>query len=135
MALRGIRFDRDSRGFYSVYKAGRYIGTVAPDGRHSPSEDPKLLKRAAEELRHRGLLSHADRRSRSTRGYNPRFLASLDRAGLRRAFWLLRRQAARPHESNPAAAQYDGLATAAAVRAEYRRRGWKVPAPTKQERP
>jgi hypothetical protein len=62
------------------------------------------------------------------------FLAKLDRAGLRRALWFLRRQDARPHESNPAAAQYDRLATAGQVRAEYRRRGWKVPKPTRMER-
>jgi hypothetical protein len=36
-------------------------------------------------------------------------------------------QDARADEINPAAAQYDGLATAASVRAEYRRRAWKVP--------
>lgn len=62
------------------------------------------------------------------------FIAELDRAGLRRALWLLRRQDARPHEINPAAAQYDGLATASAVRAEYKRRCWKVPLPTRAER-
>jgi hypothetical protein len=137
MALRGIRFDRDSRGHYAVYEHGRLIGMITPEGMTSPSTDAKTLRRAAQELRSRGLLAHADRRSRSTRGYDPRFLASLDRAGLRRALWLLRRQAARPHEHNPAAAQYShyGLATAASVRAEYRRRGWKVPRPTKAERP
>jgi hypothetical protein len=70
MALRGIRFDRDSRGFYAVYDHGRLIGSIAPDGRHSPSTDPKTLKRAAQELRHRGLLAHAD--SRSTRGLSRR---------------------------------------------------------------
>ena len=58
--------------------------------------------------------------------YAPAFLQSLTRAQLRRALWLTRRQAARPDEINPAAAQYDGLATPASVRAEYRRRGWKV---------
>lgn len=62
------------------------------------------------------------------------FIARLDRADLRRALWLLRRQDARPEESNPAAAQYDGLATTGAVRAEYRRRGWKVPTPSRAER-
>jgi hypothetical protein len=62
------------------------------------------------------------------------FLARLERADLRRALWLTRRQDARPHEINLAAAQYDGLATAGAVRAEYKRRGWKVPAPTRAER-
>lgn len=66
--------------------------------------------------------------------YKPDFLARLDRAGLRRALWLLRRQDARPYEINPAAAQFDELATAASVRAEYRRRGWKVPKPTRAER-
>lgn len=58
--------------------------------------------------------------------YAPAFLQSLTRAQLRRALWLTRRQAARPDEINPAAAQYDGLATPASVRAEYRRRVWKV---------
>lgn len=67
--------------------------------------------------------------------YDREFLASLDRKGLRRALWLMRRQDARPWESNPAAAQYDGLATASSVRAEYRRRGWKVPKPTRMESP
>lgn len=66
--------------------------------------------------------------------YKPSFLAAFDRAGLRRALWLLRRQDARPYEINPAAAQLDGLATAASVRAEYRRRGWKVPKPSRAER-
>ena len=62
-------------------------------------------------------------------------LASLDRTSLRRALWLLRRQAARPHEANPAAAQYDLVAiTAGKVRAEYRRRGLKVLGPTRGER-
>lgn len=67
--------------------------------------------------------------------YDKTFLASLDRRMLRRALWLLRRQDARPSEVNPPAAQYDRLATAGAVRAEYRRRGWKVPRPTAGERP
>ena len=67
--------------------------------------------------------------------YSRRFLASLDRSGLRRALWLLRRQDARPSEINPAAAQYDTHATAGSVRAEYRRRGWKVPKATRAERP
>lgn len=66
--------------------------------------------------------------------YDKSFLASLDRSGLRRALWLLRRQDARPYEANPAAAQYDGLATSGAVRAEYRRRGWKIPPQTYKER-
>jgi hypothetical protein len=66
--------------------------------------------------------------------YKPTFLAALDRAQLRRALWLLRRQDARPAEINPAAAQYDQLATTGSVRAEYRRRGWKVPKPTRAER-
>ncbi len=69
-----------------------------------------------------------------TKPYKHDFLAALDRAGLRRALWLTRRQDARPHEINPAAAQYDRLATAASVRAEYRRRGWKVPKPSRAER-
>ncbi len=62
------------------------------------------------------------------------FIEGLDRADLRLALWLMRRQDARPHEINQAAAQYDGLATASAVRAEYKRRGWKVPALTRAER-
>lgn len=66
--------------------------------------------------------------------FNPEFLAGLDRAGLRRALQLLRRQDTHPGESNPAAAQYEGLATTNSVRAEYRRRGWKVPKPTLAER-
>jgi hypothetical protein len=61
------------------------------------------------------------------------FLSGLTRADLRRALWLLRRQDARPWETNHAAAQYDQLATAAACRAEYRRRGWKVPKPSRAE--
>jgi hypothetical protein len=69
-------------------------------------------------------------------GFNDRaFMNGLDRSSLRRALWFLRRQAARPYESNPAAAQYDGLATASGIRAEYRRRGWRVPKPTRAERP
>ncbi len=63
------------------------------------------------------------------------FLARQDRAGLRRALWFCRRQDARPHEINCAAAQYDGLATSGTVRAEYRRRGWEIPKPTPMERP
>jgi hypothetical protein len=66
--------------------------------------------------------------------FDRNFLASLDRAGLRRALWLLRRQDNRPREVNHAAAQYDGLATAGSVRAEYRRRGWRIPKPTRRER-
>lgn len=66
--------------------------------------------------------------------FDREFLASLDRRGLRRALWLLRRQDARPSEPNPAAAQYDGLATASSVRAEYRRRRWKLPKLTLAER-
>jgi len=65
--------------------------------------------------------------------YDKVFLSRLDEEDLRRALWFLRRQAARPHESNPAAAQYDGLATVGSVRAEYKRRGWKVPKPTPEE--
>jgi len=67
--------------------------------------------------------------------YDRAFIGSLDRSGLRRALWFTRRQDALPHEINPAAAQYDGLATAGAIRAEYRRRGWRLPRPTKSERP
>lgn len=67
-------------------------------------------------------------------GFDRAFLAGLDRAGLRRALWFTRRQDARPSEANPAAAQYDGLATPGSVRAEYRRRGWRVPRPTRGER-
>ena len=66
--------------------------------------------------------------------YDRDFLAGLDRSELRRALLLTRRQAARPYEVNPAAAQYDGLATPGSVRAEYRRRGWKIPRPTRYER-
>lgn len=72
---------------------------------------------------------------KETGTYDRTFLGRLDRDGLRRALWLLRRQDARPGEVNPAAAQYDGHATAGSVRAEYRRRGWKVPGPTRRERP
>ena len=54
--------------------------------------------------------------------------------GARRALWLLRRQDARPTEVNPAAAQYDGLATRRGVVAEYARRGWKLPLKTKGEK-
>jgi hypothetical protein len=67
--------------------------------------------------------------------YDRSFLAGLDRKSLRRALWFTRRQDARPYESNQAAAQYDGLATAGSVRAEYRRRGWKIPKVTNAERP
>ena len=66
--------------------------------------------------------------------YDRAFLGRLDRKELRRALWYMRRQDARPQEANPAAAQYDGLATAGSVRAEYRRRGWKIPKPTNAER-
>lgn len=59
--------------------------------------------------------------------FDKSFLARIDRAGLERALQLLRQQKAHPSESNPAAAQYDGLATIGSVRAEYRRRGWVVP--------
>lgn len=62
-------------------------------------------------------------------------LQQFDRAMLRRSLWLLRREAARPHKPNPAAAQYDGLMTVGMVRAEYLRRGWKVPKATRGERP
>lgn len=69
-----------------------------------------------------------------TRPYNKSFLMRLDRTSLRRALWFTRRQETRPNENNPAAAQYDGIATAASVRAEYRRRGLRVPRPTRAER-
>lgn len=59
--------------------------------------------------------------------YDRKFLARLDRQGLRRALVLLRYQDKHPREPNPAAAQYDGHATVRSVQAEYRRRGWKVP--------
>lgn len=62
------------------------------------------------------------------------FLEKLDRQGLRRALWYTRRQDARPYETNAAASQYDHLVTSSSVRAEYQRRGWKVPKPTRQER-
>lgn len=68
------------------------------------------------------------------KNYNSAFLASLDRTSLRRALWFTRRQAARPNEVNPAAAQYDRLATASSVRAEYKRRGWKIPRSLSTER-
>jgi hypothetical protein len=54
-------------------------------------------------------------------------LGRMDRLDLRRALVLLRYQDAHPRESNPAAAQYDGIATTGSVRAEYRRRGWSLP--------
>ncbi len=71
----------------------------------------------------------------AARSYDRDFLKTLNRAGLRRALWLTRRQNARPGEINPAAAQYDGLATPASIRAEYHRRGWRIPNPTRAERP
>jgi hypothetical protein len=67
--------------------------------------------------------------------YDRAFLQRLARGDLRRALRLLRRQKARPHELNPAAAQYDGLATVGSVRAEYRRRGWKLPEVSNFEKP
>jgi hypothetical protein len=66
--------------------------------------------------------------------HKPTFLASLCRSNLRRALWFLRRQDTHPNENNPAAAQYDGVATASSVRSEYRRRGWRIPKPTRAER-
>jgi hypothetical protein len=69
----------------------------------------------------------------SVTAFNRNFISKLDRAGLRRALRFLRRQDARPHELNPAAAQYDCIATTGSVRAEYRRRGWKIPKPTRWE--
>ncbi len=65
--------------------------------------------------------------------YNHSFIQSLSSINLRRALWFLRRQDTRPHETNPAAAQYDSLATSGSIRAEYRRRGLKIPKPTKDE--
>jgi hypothetical protein len=65
--------------------------------------------------------------------YDRGFLRQLDRAELRRALRLMRRQDAYPDEVNPAAAQYDGLATRCAVYAEYRRRGWNIPKKTRFE--
>lgn len=63
-------------------------------------------------------------------------LAAFDREDLRRALWYTRREASRPREVNPAAAQYAIVGvTAAKIRAEYRRRGWKVPKPTRAELP
>lgn len=63
-------------------------------------------------------------------------LALFDRANLRRAMWLLRREHARPSEPNAPAAQYDSAGiTVGMVRAEYRRRGWKVPKATRGELP
>lgn len=62
------------------------------------------------------------------------FLDGCSHEGLRRALRLLRRQASHPGEINPAAAQYDGIATVAQVRAAYRRRGWKLPQITRWER-
>lgn len=65
------------------------------------------------------------------------FLAGFDRPGLRRALWCMRRAEARPAEINLAANQYYQVSTlmsASAVRAEYVRRGWKIPRPTRMER-
>jgi hypothetical protein len=73
------------------------------------------------------------KKNRLTQRFDRDFLAALDRKGLRRALWYTRRQDARPWEPNPAAAQYDRLATPASVRAEYKRRGWKIPKPTRDE--
>lgn len=67
--------------------------------------------------------------------YNREFLGKLDRGQLRRALWYMRRQRARPNECNPAAAQYDGLATLLSVYAEYIRRAWKIPKRTAEEKP
>jgi hypothetical protein len=65
--------------------------------------------------------------------YNREFIARLDRFDLRRALRFLRRQESRPNEVNPAAAQYDRLATVGSIRAEYRRRNWKLPKKSKFE--
>ena len=59
----GFRFDRSNDGRYKVYDHGRYLGVILPDGRYSPSTNPKALKQAAHELERRGLL-HADRKKR-----------------------------------------------------------------------
>lgn len=62
-------------------------------------------------------------------------LAGMDRRELRGVLRLLRYQDAHPSEPNPAAAQYElAGVTTGKVRAEYRRRGWRVPAPTPVER-
>lgn len=71
---------------------------------------------------------------RAMQRFDREFLAKLSREALRRALWYTRRQDARPNELNPAAAQYDGLATSSSVRAEYRRRGWRIPKITCAER-
>lgn len=65
---------------------------------------------------------------------NRRLLAAFDRWQLRRALFVLRCQDADPNAINPAAAQFDGIATSSSVRAEYRRRKWKVPKPNRFER-
>lgn len=59
--------------------------------------------------------------------YDREFLSRLDYPGLKRALVLLRYQDRHPRESIPEAAQYDQLATTASVRAEFKRRGWKLP--------
>lgn len=62
------------------------------------------------------------------------FLANLDRSGLRRALWLLRRQDARPSEINPAAAQprlrYSARTDDAVASPSY----WKTPRRTSDEK-
>lgn len=65
--------------------------------------------------------------------YSRKILSEMTRSQLRRALCCLRRQDARPKEANPAAAQYDGIATTRSVFAEYRRRGWKIPKRSKFE--
>lgn len=63
-------------------------------------------------------------------------LQAFQRPSLRRALWLLRREAARPHELNAPAAQYESAGiTVGMVRAEYRRRGWRLPKATRGEQP
>lgn len=62
-------------------------------------------------------------------------LHSMDRSFLRHCLRHLRRYHSSPREANPAGAQCaDAGLTLALVRAEYRRRGWKVPKPTRWER-
>ncbi len=72
MGVQGLRFDRNSRGGFAVYDRGRLIGMITPEGSTTPSPDAKTLRRAAQELRARGLLGHADTRSRATRAAGTR---------------------------------------------------------------
>lgn len=66
-------------------------------------------------------------------GLDREWHAAAGYAELRRALWFCRWQDTHPNLANPAAAQYDGVATASSVRAEFRRRGWKIPKPTRRE--